>query len=62
MLFEVIDPSGKGVMCTNYVSCIPNANQLSSMTSAGYKFKIDGKNITKKKLLEYVDENSKSFQ
>lgn len=56
MKFEVINDKNKTVMSTTSLSCIPNKNELNSMSKAGYKFKIDGKAITIKKLNEKLKE------
>lgn len=56
MKFEVINDKNKTVMSTTSLSCIPNKNELNSMSKVGYKFKIDGKAITIKKLNEKLKE------
>ena len=56
MKFEVIDIKGDTVFNTIQKSCIPDKVQIESMSSARYKFKIDGKTISKKKLLEQLKE------
>ena len=48
----MINKDGKSVMSTEHISCFPTKEQLSSMVKAGYKFKIDGKPVTKKKIEE----------
>lgn len=53
--FEVLNEKGVAVMGTNSPSCIPDDNQLSSMSKAGYKFKIDGKSASVKKVKEVRD-------
>lgn len=54
MLFQVINNKGIPVIRTEYISCIPDESQLSAMVKAGYKFRLDGKNISKKRVLEFV--------
>lgn len=56
MIFEVINDKGKTVMNTNDLSCIPNKKQLLEMSTSGYKFKIDGKVISKNKIIEIIKE------
>lgn len=56
MIFEVINDKGKTVMNTNDLSCIPNKKQLLEMSMSGYKFKIDGKVISKNKIIEIIKE------
>lgn len=52
MKFEVVNDKGKTVMSCTSVSCIPDEDELSCMAKAGYKFKLDGKNATQKKIKE----------
>ena len=54
MIFEVVDIQGKPVMTTQYPLHIPHNTILSSMEKNGYKFKIDGKIIPKKKIESFV--------
>lgn len=56
MIFEVVNDKNKTVMSTTYVSCIYDKDILNSMSKAGYKFKLDGKTITVKKLDEKLKE------
>lgn len=55
MKFQVINDKGVGVMATHYTSCMPDDVQLASMSKAGYKFKIDGKVASIKKVKEVRD-------
>lgn len=57
MLFQIINDKGVLVMKTEHKSCIPDDYQLSSMSSAGFKFKIDGKIASIKKIKEMRNEN-----
>lgn len=43
-------------MQTTMKSCIPDEEQLSYMSKAGYKFKLEGKIVTLKKIKEYQKE------
>lgn len=52
MKFEVFNEKGVGVMETAYPTCVPCDRHLDSMVKAGYKFKIDGKIVNKKKVKE----------
>ena len=56
MRFEVINDKNKIVMQTSHMSCIPDKNTLNSMQKAGYKFKLNGKTITIKKLSDKIEE------
>lgn len=57
MKFEVINDKGCTVMSTLYPLCIHEDDQLSSMMKAGYRFKIDGKIVSKKKAGEVRDDD-----
>ena len=52
MKFEVINDKGKTVYYTYETKDIPNHEDMNSMIEAGYKFKIDGKAASKKKIEE----------
>ena len=56
MKFEVINDKNKTVMSTDSPSCIPDKGTLDSISKAGYKFKLDGKITTIKKLNEQLKE------
>ncbi len=56
MKFEVINDRGVTVMQTTMKSCIPDEEQLTYMSKAGYKFKLEGKVVTLKKLKEFQKE------
>lgn len=56
-IFQVVDGKGVTVMRTDFISCIPDNNQLTSMSKSGYKFKIDGKGVSIKKVKEERDSN-----
>ena len=56
MKFEIINDKNKVVMNTTYTCCIPNKDILTLMSKTGYKFKLDGKAITIKKLNEKLKE------
>lgn len=56
MKFEVVNDKGVAVMQTEMKSCIPDEEQLSYMSKAGYKFKLEGKIVTLKKIKEYQKE------
>lgn len=42
-------------MATDYISCIPDSEQMTAMIKAGYKFKLHGKIANKKKIEEYIN-------
>lgn len=54
MKFEVVNDKGITVMCTESESCIPNEDELYIMNKEKYKFKIDGKIVSIKKIKEIV--------
>ena len=58
MKFEVINSNSTTVMQTETWACIPDEDTLKSMAKAGYKFKLDGKAITTKKLNEKLEETN----
>ena len=56
MKFEVVNDKNKTVMSTTSWSCVYDKDILNSISKAGYKFKLDGKAITLKKLNEKLKE------
>jgi hypothetical protein len=56
MKFEVINDKNIPVMSTIYASCIPSSDAISSMSKAGYRFRLDGKIMSVKKLNEQIKE------
>ena len=52
MRFEVVNDKNKTMYYTNKIKDIPSKEYLGSMNDAGYKFKIDGKVVSKKKVEE----------
>ena len=54
MEFKVLNENGICVMSTTHVSCIPDEEQLKDMAKFGYKFKLDGKAISVKKIKEFL--------
>ena len=59
MKFEILDEKGKAVFNTTMIECIPVKNHIDMMSKSGYKFKIDNKIISKKKLEEFITENKR---
>jgi len=55
MNFEVINDSGATVMHCDDPSCIPDVDELSEMSKSGYKFKIDSKTLSVKKIKETLE-------
>lgn len=55
MKFEVLNDKGNTVFYTYRKKDIPE-DHLQSMVSSGHKFKIDGKNVSKKKLEDFLKE------
>ena len=56
MIFEVVNRDGRTDMYTEYTQYIPTKSELASMIKEGYKFKIDGKVATKKRIEELLKE------
>lgn len=52
MLVKIINDKGRVVMQTSFVECLPNKTHIDSMVQNGYKFNVDGKNVTKKTFIE----------
>ena len=52
MKFEVVNDKSKTVMYTSSPHCIPDKDILMSMLNTGYKFKLDGKILSKKAINE----------
>ena len=52
MKFEVVNSGGETVMQTEYIECIPDQTILDAMYKSGYRFKLNGKMATKKKVEE----------
>ncbi len=48
MKFEVINSEGRVVFWCQQLSCIPDKQEIESVTKSGYKIRIDGKIVTKK--------------
>jgi hypothetical protein len=54
---KIINDRGKAVMSTSYIECFPSISQIASMVQNGYKFRLNGKIISKKALEEFIREN-----
>ena len=54
---KIINDRGKTVMSTSYIECFPSKSQINSMIQNGYKFRLNGKIISKKALEEFIREN-----
>ena len=57
MKFEGGNNQGKAVMYTFHISCLPTPRQIESMVKNGYKFKIDGKIVSKGKVEQLIQDN-----
>ena len=56
MEFEVINDKNRTVMNTMSKSCLPDKKLLISMSKNGYKFRLNGKMVTVKKLNDKLKE------
>lgn len=56
MKFECVNRDGRTMCSTTFKSCLPTESEIDSMSDAGYKFKLDGKNISKKRTKEFIKE------
>lgn len=54
MVFEVIGSDGQCKMVTEYESCIPY-EYIDSMSKSGYKFRIDGKIVSKMNIRAVIE-------
>ena len=54
MKFEAINSQNKVVMNTKYEERVPDKEQCEHMLKVGYKFRLDDKILTKKKLDEFL--------
>lgn len=54
MKFEVINDKNKVMFRCDNVSCIPDPADIKMMSAGGYKFRIDGKIISARKVIEYT--------
>lgn len=54
MKFEVYNDKGQILMTTTSMECIPSKDILDSMSKLGYKFHLNGKVASKKKIIETV--------
>ena len=50
MIFQIYNERGDIIFNTTDMECLPNEKDVKSMVKAKYKFKLDGKIITKNKL------------
>lgn len=53
MKFEVFNKENKGMFICKDKCCIPKSDELKSLNK-NYYFKLDGKRVTLKKMLEYI--------
>lgn len=56
MFFEIINNEKRTVFTTDDKKCIPMIGILKLQNKNGYKFKLDGKNISLNNLINYVNE------
>lgn len=54
--FEVVNADGNILFSTKYKECIPSKSEIDTLIKAGYKIKINGKAVTKKKMIELLGE------
>lgn len=59
MEFSVIRSDGVCVMSTSSKSCIPTDDQLNSLAAAGYTFELNGKPATRKKVKDFLKEQTR---
>jgi len=59
--FKVINSNGNSVMSCRDTGCIPDEAQLTDMAKAGYKFMLDGKIVTIKKIRDFICDSSADY-
>lgn len=60
MIFEYFNSEGQRMLYTEYPSCVIDdyeKGNLLAMSKNGYRFKIDGKSVSYKKLIATAKEN-----
>lgn len=62
MKFEIFNEKNKVVFNTQEKQCLPDKHQINTMIKIGYKFKIDGKLLTKKQLTELINNKEKNIE
>lgn len=55
MKFEVIDAKGKIMFQTSNKKYMYSQSEINSMDKAGYRFKVNGKTVSKNKVIETVN-------
>ena len=61
MKFQVISQNNMPLMATTSIECIPSSTELISMEKVGYKFKIDNKIVSRKKIIEFTTNNKEKL-
>jgi hypothetical protein len=56
--FEILNDKNQVVMWCEKASCIPPLEELKLMSQSKYKYKLNGKNVTLKKLKEIIAKES----
>ena len=54
MKFEIIGPDGKNRMTMHEVSCLPTKDEIKSMADKKFRFKLDGKVVSKATVIELI--------
>lgn len=56
--FEVVNNNGVSFMSCYSIDLLPDDRQLTSLSRAGYKFRVDGKILSLKKIKELKENNN----
>lgn len=56
MKFEVTDVKGNILFVTEHKDCLPTDDELKSMRTVNYRYRVDGKFVDKEKILKIVKE------
>ena len=59
MKYEVLNINNQVMFFTFSEKCIHSKQEIEIMSKAGYKFRLDDKNISKSKLLEEINKMKK---
>ena len=60
MKFEIIGPDGKNRMTMHEVSCLPTKDEIKSMADKKFKFKLDGKVVSKATVIEMINKSKQT--
>ena len=59
MKFEIFDDKKDRKFWCESDSCLPTSSEINAMAKVGYKFKMNGKSISKTALINYIKGDKK---